>query len=86
MGVSPEGQFLTKEILKAQEQTVPLLLKMSKQVKVLGFYQNPGKKKTVYHMWKKNQATQGEYNNVARLFRRKVKSPAKNISYYGCQR
>ena len=44
LGVSPEGQLLKKKILKAQEQTVPLFLRVSQQVKGLTLLPKPREK------------------------------------------
>ena len=77
--------FLKEEVIKAQEQAVPMCRKTNRQGRrpiwlnrelLLGH----GKKNRIYHLWKKGQVTQEEYRGLIRLCReetRKAKAQLK---------
>ncbi|KAF1556515.1 hypothetical protein FQV20_0001978, partial [Eudyptula albosignata] len=70
--------FFKKEVLKTQEQAVPVCRKKN------GWGRRPAwlngelllelrKKRRVYHLWKKGQATQGEYRDLVRSCRKEMR-------------
>ncbi|KAF1606038.1 UNVERIFIED_CONTAM: hypothetical protein FQV16_0004848, partial [Eudyptes robustus] len=70
--------FFKKEVLKAQEQAVPIRCKKNGRGRrpawlnrelLLGLR----RKRRVYHLWKKGQATQEEYRDLVRSCREKVR-------------
>lgn len=67
-----------KEILKVQEQAVPWCHKMSQRGRRAAWLNRElllrlQKKKRVYSLWKKSQATQEEYKDVTRVCRGKMR-------------
>ncbi|PKU27535.1 hypothetical protein llap_22160 [Limosa lapponica baueri] len=77
-GIQEGWTLFKKKILKAQEQAVPMCRKikgrgkwptwMNKEL-LKGLWE----KRTVYHLWKKGQATQEEYRDLIRLYREKIR-------------
>ncbi|KAK4824877.1 hypothetical protein QYF61_021084 [Mycteria americana] len=68
-GVQEGWTFFKKKILKAQEQAVPMCQKTSWQGRRLAWLNREiwlklRKKKRVYDLWKKGQATQEDYKDV----------------------
>ncbi|KAK4825217.1 hypothetical protein QYF61_025489 [Mycteria americana] len=68
-GVQEGWAFFTKELLKAQEQAVPMCRKMSQQGRRLAWLNRElwlelRKTRRVYDLWKKGQATQEDYKDV----------------------
>ncbi|KAK4811169.1 hypothetical protein QYF61_019800 [Mycteria americana] len=77
-GVQEGWTFFKEEVLKAQEQAVPRCRKMSQQGRRLAWLTRElwlelRKKRRVYDLWKKGQATQEDYKGVARLCREKIR-------------
>ncbi|GAB0187132.1 mitochondrial enolase superfamily member 1 [Grus japonensis] len=76
-GVQEGYAFLKKEILKVQEQTVPMCQKTSCQGRRSAWLNRELglelRKKRVYDLWKKGQATQENYKDVVRLCREKIR-------------
>ena len=77
-GVQECWTLFKREILKVQEQAVPVCQKTSwwrKRVACLNrkHWLELRKKKTVYDFWKKRQATQEGYKDVMRLCREKIR-------------
>ncbi|KAF1444227.1 hypothetical protein FQV21_0013191, partial [Spheniscus demersus] len=67
-----------KEVLKAQEQDVPVCRKKNgwgrRSAWLNGeLLQGLRKKRRVYHLWKKGQATQGEYRDLVRSCREEMR-------------
>ncbi|PKU49671.1 rna-directed dna polymerase from mobile element jockey-like [Limosa lapponica baueri] len=67
-----------KEILKAQEQAVPMRCKIKGRGKRPAWLNKEllmglREKRRFYHLWKKGQATQEEYRDLVRLYREKVR-------------
>ncbi|KAK4825741.1 hypothetical protein QYF61_002180 [Mycteria americana] len=76
-GLQEGWTFFKKEILKVQEQAVPMCQKMSRQGRRLSWLNRElwlelRKKRRVYDLWKKGQATQEDYKDV-RLCREKIR-------------
>ncbi|PKU29972.1 hypothetical protein llap_19725 [Limosa lapponica baueri] len=76
-GVQEGWTLFKKEILKAQEQAVPMHRKIKGRGKCLAWLNKEllmglMKEKRVYHLWKKGQATQ-EYRDLVRLYREKIR-------------
>ena len=70
--------FFKKEILKAQEQAVPMCQKTSQQGRRLAWLNRElwlelRKKRSVYDIWNKGQATQEDCKDVVRLYREKIR-------------
>ncbi|KAK4832451.1 hypothetical protein QYF61_023175 [Mycteria americana] len=77
-GVQEGWTFFKEEVLKAQEQAVPRCRKTSWQGRRLAWLTRElwlelRKKRRVYDLWKKGQATQEDYKGVARLCREKIR-------------
>ncbi|KAK4810588.1 hypothetical protein QYF61_007325 [Mycteria americana] len=77
-GVQEGWTFFKEEVLKAQEQAVPRCQKMTRQGRRLAWLNRElwlelRKKRRVYDLWKKGQATQEDYKGVARLCREKIR-------------
>ncbi|KAK4810837.1 LOW QUALITY PROTEIN: hypothetical protein QYF61_008809 [Mycteria americana] len=77
-GVQEGWTFFKKEVLKAQEQAVPMCRKTSRRGRRLAWLSRElwlelRKKRRVYDLWKKGQATQEDYKGVARLCREKIR-------------
>ncbi|KAK4811177.1 hypothetical protein QYF61_019808 [Mycteria americana] len=77
-GVQQGWTFFKKEILKAQEQAVPMCQKTSQWGRPpawlnRGLWLELRKKKRVDDLWKKGQATQEDYKDVVRLCREKIR-------------
>ncbi|KAK1212035.1 LIN1 transcriptase, partial [Pygoscelis papua] len=69
---------LQEEILKAQEQAVPMCQKMSQWGRRPSWLNRElwlelRNKRRVYDLWKKGQATQEDYKDVVRLCREKIR-------------
>ncbi|KAK4826490.1 hypothetical protein QYF61_009563 [Mycteria americana] len=78
-GVQVGWTFFKKEILKAQEQAVPMCRKTSQQGRRPAclnreLWLELRKKRRVYDLWKKGQATQENHKDVVRLCREKIRS------------
>jgi len=70
-GVQARWTFFKEEVLNAQEQAVPMCHKTNCRGRRPAWLnrellQGLGKKKRVYHLWKKGQATQEEYRGRVR--------------------
>ena len=77
-GVQDGWSLFKKEVLKAQEQAVPLSCKMSQQVRRLAWMNRElflrlQEKKRIYLLWKKGWATQKEYKEVFKMGREKIR-------------
>ncbi|GAB0210066.1 hypothetical protein GRJ2_003472400 [Grus japonensis] len=78
-GVQEGWTFFKKEVLKVQEQAVPMCQKTSQQERRRLSWLNRElclelrKKRRVYGLWKKGQATQEDYKDVMRLCREKIR-------------
>ncbi|KAK4807164.1 hypothetical protein QYF61_024284 [Mycteria americana] len=77
-GVQEGWTFFKKEVLKAQEQAVPRCQKVSRRGRRPAWLNRElwlelRKKRRVYDLWKKGQATQEDYKGVARLCREKIR-------------
>ncbi|KAK4819525.1 hypothetical protein QYF61_006018, partial [Mycteria americana] len=77
-GVQEGWTFFKEEVLKAQEQAVPRYRKTSWQGRRPAWLNRElwlelRKKRIVYSLWKKGQATQEDYKGVARLCREKIR-------------
>ncbi|KAK4829421.1 hypothetical protein QYF61_004296 [Mycteria americana] len=77
-GVQEGWTFFKEEVLKAQERAVPRCRKTSRQGRrpawlTRGLWLELRKKRRVYDLWKKGQATQEDYKGVARLCREKIR-------------
>ena len=67
-----------KEVLKAQEQAVPLGPKMSQWGRRLAWMNTElffrlQEKKRIYLLWRKGQAMQKEYKEVVKMCREKIR-------------
>ncbi|KAK4818819.1 hypothetical protein QYF61_019856 [Mycteria americana] len=78
-GVQEGWACFKKEVLKAQEQAVPMCHKTNRRGRrpawlnrelLLGLR----KKRRVYHFWKKGQATQEEYRDLVKSCREKIRN------------
>ncbi|KAK4811106.1 hypothetical protein QYF61_016392 [Mycteria americana] len=67
-GVQEGWTFFKEEVLKAQEQAVPRPAWLTREL-----WLELRKKRRVYDLWKKGQATQEDYKGVARLCREKIR-------------
>jgi len=70
--------FFKEEILKAQEQAVPMCHKTNRLGRRLAWLNGElllglRKKRRVYHLWKKGQATQDEYRGLIRSCREEIR-------------
>ncbi|KAK4810509.1 hypothetical protein QYF61_004289 [Mycteria americana] len=77
-GVQEGWTFFKEEVLKAQERAVPRCRKTSWQGRrpawlTRELWLELRKKRRVYDLWKKGQATQEDYKGVARLCREKIR-------------
>ncbi|KAK4823930.1 hypothetical protein QYF61_008316 [Mycteria americana] len=77
-GVQEGWTFFRKEILKVQQQVVPMCRKMSQRGRRPAWLNKElwlelRKKRRVYDLWKKGQATQEDYKDVVRLCRKKIR-------------
>ncbi|KAK4810673.1 hypothetical protein QYF61_007473 [Mycteria americana] len=77
-GVQEGWTFFKEEVLKAQEQAVPRCQKTSWRGRRPAWLNRElwlelRKKRRVYDLWKKGQATQEDYKGVARLCREKIR-------------
>ena len=77
-GVQEGWTFFKKEILKVQEQAVPMCRKTSWLGRRLAWLNRKlwlelREKKRVYDLWKKGQATQEDYMDVMRLCREEIR-------------
>ncbi|KAK4821712.1 hypothetical protein QYF61_027784 [Mycteria americana] len=77
-GVQEGWTFFKEEVLKAQERAVPRCRKMSWRGRrpawlTRELWLELRKKRRVYDLWKKGQATQEDYKGVARLCREKIR-------------
>jgi len=73
-----------KEVLKAQEQAVPLNCKMSQRRRRQVWMNRElflrlQEKKRIYLLWKKGQATQKEYKEVVKMCREKIRQAKAQI-------
>ncbi|KAK4818205.1 hypothetical protein QYF61_008589 [Mycteria americana] len=71
-------EFFKEEVLKAQERAVPRCRKTSQRGRrpawlTRELWLELRKKRRVYDLWKKGQATQEDYKGVARLCREKIR-------------
>lgn len=78
-GVQEGWALFKKEILMAQERSVPTCPKMSRHGRRLAWLNRKlplelRRKKRVYNLWKKGRATQEDYKDVARLCRDKIRN------------
>ncbi|GAB0207710.1 hypothetical protein GRJ2_003236700 [Grus japonensis] len=77
-GVQEGWTFFKKEVLKAQEQAVPMCRKTGQQGRRPAWLNRElwlelRKKRRVYGLWKKGQATQEDYKDIVRLCREKIR-------------
>ncbi|KAK4816775.1 hypothetical protein QYF61_022887 [Mycteria americana] len=77
-GVQEGWTFFKEEVLKAQERAVPRCQKMSRWGIIpswlnIELWLELRKKRRVYDLWKKGQASQEDYKGVARLCREKIR-------------
>ena len=77
-GVQEGWALLKKEILTAQERSVPTCPKTSRRGRRPAWLNRElrlvlSRKKRVYNLWKKGQATEEDYKDVARLCREKIR-------------
>ncbi|KAK4813363.1 hypothetical protein QYF61_003562 [Mycteria americana] len=77
-GVQEGWTFFREEVLKAQDQAVPRCRKTSRRGRrpawlTRELWLELRKKRRVYDLWKKGQATQEDYKGVARLCREKIR-------------
>ncbi|KAK4814759.1 hypothetical protein QYF61_026736 [Mycteria americana] len=77
-GVQEGWTFFKEGVLKAQEQSVPRCRKTSRWGRRPAWLNRElwlelRKKRRVYNLWKKGQATQEDYKGVARLCREKIR-------------
>ncbi|KAK4824299.1 LOW QUALITY PROTEIN: hypothetical protein QYF61_013044 [Mycteria americana] len=77
-GVQEGWTFFKKEILKAQEQAVSMCQKMSRRGRRPAWLNRElwlelRKKRRVYDLWRKGQATQEDYMHVMGLCRKKIR-------------
>ncbi|KAK4816199.1 hypothetical protein QYF61_012664 [Mycteria americana] len=77
-GVQEGWTFFKEEVLKAQERAVPRCRKTSRQGRRPAWLNRElwpelRKKRRVYDLWKKGQASQEDYKGVARLCREKIR-------------
>ncbi|KAK4816543.1 hypothetical protein QYF61_017744 [Mycteria americana] len=77
-GVQEGWAFFKEEVLKAQEQAVPRGRKTSRRGRrpawlTRELWLELRKKRRVYDLWKKGQATQEDYKGVVRLCREKIR-------------
>ncbi|KAK4810956.1 hypothetical protein QYF61_013364, partial [Mycteria americana] len=77
-GVQEGWTFFKEEVLKAQEQAVPRCRKTSRRGRrpawlTRELWLKLRRKRRVYDLWKKGQATQEDYKGVARLCREKIR-------------
>ncbi|KAK4811142.1 LOW QUALITY PROTEIN: hypothetical protein QYF61_019773 [Mycteria americana] len=84
-GVQEGWTFFKKEILKAQEQAVPMCRKTSRRGRLAwlnrGLWLECRKKRRVYDLWKKGQATQEDYKDVVRLCREKIRRAKAQLEF-----
>jgi len=77
-GVQAGWTFFKEDVLKAQEQAVPMCRKMNRQGRRPAWLNRElllgvRKKRRVYHLWKKGQATQWECRGVVRSSREEIR-------------
>ncbi|KAK4821440.1 hypothetical protein QYF61_020023 [Mycteria americana] len=77
-GVQEGWAFFKKEMLQAQEQAIPRCRKMTQWGRRRAWLNRElwlelRKKRRVYDLWKKGQATQEDYKDVMRLCREKIR-------------
>jgi len=77
-GVQGGWLLFKKEVLKVQEQAVPLSHKMSRHGRRLAWMNRElflrlREKKRIYVLWKKEWATQKEYKEVVKMCREKIR-------------
>ncbi|KAK4810540.1 hypothetical protein QYF61_004503 [Mycteria americana] len=77
-GVQEGWTFFKEEVLKAQEQAVPRCRKMSRRGRrpawlTRELWLELRKKRRVYDLWKKGQASQEDYKGVVRLCKEKIR-------------
>ncbi|KAK4822905.1 hypothetical protein QYF61_023268 [Mycteria americana] len=77
-GVQEGWTFFKEEVLKAQERAVPRCRKTSRRGRrpawlTRELWLELRKKRRVYDLWKKGQASQEDYKGVARLCREKIR-------------
>ena len=77
-GVQDGWLLFKKEVLKAQEQAVPLSRKMSRCGRRPAWMNRElflrlQEKKRIYLLWKKGRATQKEYKEVVKMCREKIR-------------
>ena len=77
-GVQDGWLLFKKEVLKAQEQAVPLSCKMSRQRRRPEWMNRElflrlQEKKRIYLLWKKGWATRKEYKEVVKMCREKIR-------------
>ncbi|KAK4822026.1 hypothetical protein QYF61_006939 [Mycteria americana] len=77
-GVQEGWTFFKEKVLKAQEQAVPRCRKTSRRGRRPAWLNRElwlelRKKRRVYDLWKKGQASQEDYKGVARLCREKIR-------------
>jgi len=76
-GVQEGWTFFKKDVLQAQEQTIPMCCKTDRQGRKQVWLNREllrglRKKRRIYHLWKKGQATQEEYRDLVRSCREEI--------------
>ena len=85
-GVQESWLLFKKEVLKAQEQAVPLSCKMSQRGRRPAWMNRElllrlREKKRIYRLWKEGQATQNEYKEVVRMCRGEIRKAKAHLEF-----
>ncbi|KAF1505046.1 hypothetical protein FQV18_0002366, partial [Eudyptula minor novaehollandiae] len=85
-GVQEGWTIFKKEVLKAQEQAVPVCRKKNRWGRRPAWLngellQGLRKKRRVYRLWKKGQATQGEYRDLVRSCREEMRKAKAQLEH-----
>jgi len=77
-GVQAGWTFFKEQVLKAQEQTVPMCRETNRRGRQSAWLSRElllglRRKRRVYHVWKKGQATQEEYKGLIRSCREEIR-------------
>ena len=85
-GVQESWLLFKKEVLRAQEQAVPLSCKMSRRGRRPAWMNRElflrlREKKRIYRLWKEGQATQNEYKEVVRMCRGEIRKAKAQLEF-----
>jgi len=85
-GVEEGWTFFKKEVLKAQEQAVPMCRKMNQQGRRLAWLNREPllglrEKRKFYHFWKEGQVTQEEYRGFTRSCREEIRKAKAQLEF-----